>query len=138
MSGSVWQLPTICKDCILFCSSGLFLAYGVLVFIASVAPFAEPKLQKTKGAIRSASRRPPMIGELGEITKPRPSIGALVLQLFLNIASFRFFAYLVGEVLDFIRTVFFMRDKPSFVKSFLAIFFSTSSLFHYQQLLCLR
>lgn len=119
MSGTVWQLATICKDCVFFSSSGLFLAYGVLVFLASVAPFAKSDLQKAKSAGRSQSRRPPMIGELGELTRPRPSVGAMLLQLILKIASFRFFAYLVVRVLNFIRTVFLMRDNPSFGKSFL-------------------
>jgi hypothetical protein len=122
MSASLWQLAAICKDCVLFSSSGLFLAYGILVFIASLVPFAEPQLQSTNGAVRSAPRRLPMVGELGEITDPRPSTGALVIQLVLKIVSFRFFKYLVVSVLDFIRTVFLMRDNPSFRKSFLRYF----------------
>src|ERR1700730_524238 len=122
MSSWEWPLPTTCKDCLLFSSSGLFLAYGILVFIASMAPFAEPEFQKRNMAMRSLSGRSPMIGELGEITKPRPSVGALLLQLVLKIASFRFFACLVEKVLDFIRTVFLMRDYPSFRRSLLRYF----------------
>lgn len=114
MNSSIWQLATICKDCVLFSSSGLFLAYGILVFVASLAPFAEPEVRSTNSA-----GMPPMIGELGELTKPRPSIGALILQLVLKLASFRFFKFLIARVLDFIRTVFLMRDNPSFRKSFL-------------------
>src|ERR1700683_2939450 len=102
MSASLWQLAAICKDCVLFSSSGLFLAYGILVFIARLGPFAEPQLQSTNGAVRSAPRMLPMVGELGEITDPRPSKGALVIQLVLKIVSFRFFKYLVVSVLDFI------------------------------------
>lgn len=119
MSGSIWQFATICKDCVLFSSSGLFLAYGLLVLVASLTPFSKPDFQKRKTAKRRASRTPPMIGELGEIAKPRPSVGALVLQLTLRIASFHFFAWLVQKMLAFIRIAYLMRDKPSFGKSLL-------------------
>ena len=122
MSGSVGQLVAICKDCLLFSSSGLFMAYGILVLLLSFTPSAGSESKKAKKAGRSPSRRPPIIGEIGEITAPRPSVAALVLQLVLKIASFRFFAYLVATVLAFIRAVFFMRDKPSFGRSFLRYF----------------
>jgi len=122
MSAPTWQFATICKDCILFSSSGLFLAYGILVFVASVTPFNEIALQKANRGAPAAFRKPPMIGELGELTNPRPSIGVLVLQLILKIASFRFFAFLVSKLLDFIKIVFLMRDNPSFGRTFLRYF----------------
>jgi hypothetical protein len=79
MGASGLQFYTICKDCLLFTSSGFFLAYGMLVLLASIAPIKKLALQKTKNA-RQSSRQPPMIGELGAITVPRFSISSLILQ----------------------------------------------------------
>jgi hypothetical protein len=117
MGASGLQFFTICKDCLLFTSSGLFLAYGILVLVASITPVKELELRATESARRS-SREPPMPGEIGAITGPRFSISSLILQFMLQLASFRFFACCVRNMLDFIRTVFLMRDNPSFAKSF--------------------
>src|SRR5258708_3954069 len=114
-----WEFAAICKDCLLFGGSSLFLIYGLLVLGASLAQFdlvVRPKIRKSD---ETAAMSPPLIGELGELSEPRPSAGALVLLAVLRISNFEFFQSLVGKVLEFIRTVFLMRDSPPFRTSFI-------------------
>jgi hypothetical protein len=106
----------ICEEC-LFGSSGLFLAYGFLVFILSITPVNQLAFQTAKPSRGTKIKKPPMIGELGKITKPTTPADVLILRLVLQLASFYFFSFLVGKVLTFIRIVFRMNDKPSIMKS---------------------
>jgi hypothetical protein len=114
------HFANVCEDCLLFNGSVFYLLYAALVLVASLAPLSLFEGIAYKELRDAKKKTTPFIGELGvlrESTEPRQSISAQLLLLLLGIASFNFFQLIVRGVLSFIRTVFLMRDHPSFLLS---------------------
>jgi hypothetical protein len=112
-----WDLATVCKDCLLFNGSVLYLLYGLVVLAASLTPFDLATRAQNVRHEQAGATVPPLVGELGEFSKPRVSIGALLLIASLGVASFKFFQFAVSKVLSFVRTVFLVGDNPTFLVS---------------------
>lgn len=110
------ELYKICKFCLF---DGAYLFYAVFVFAVSLlassarTPVAEPVRY-------DPGRLPPMPG--GELPFPRNppkiSIVADTFAFALDLASFSFFLRITRSALEFIRTIFLMRDNPTPLRSF--------------------
>jgi len=115
----MWSnFATICKGCLLFNGSAFYLLYGLLVLVASMTSFRVLDRLDGENLEGTKRRTPPLIGELDVFSPPRISISAQLLMFVLEIASFNFFQFIVRNILNFIRTVLLLRDRPTFLVSF--------------------
>jgi hypothetical protein len=107
-----------CKDCALFNGSGFYLAYGLIVLIASVTKFRARSQPSSAGFTADQQKFLPFTGELAEVFAARASISAYLFQAILTLVSFSFFSAVVRRTVGFIRIAFMMGDNPSFLVSF--------------------
>jgi hypothetical protein len=114
------ELVTVCKDCLLH-DSYLFL----VIFIFGVsALISKANLTEASRAESGQGRQPPIPGgELPNLaTRKAPEVpdlaerAAFVLNF---LASFSLFLQIVDVAREFIRTLFFMRDNPTPLRSFM-------------------
>jgi hypothetical protein len=110
------QVISICRECALFNGSLFYLAYGLIVLLASVTRFRQSS-QAVATAPVGEDKKPPLAGELGELFSLRASISTQLVAALLAVGSFDFFRAMVQRVVAFIRFVFLMGDKPSFLVS---------------------
>jgi hypothetical protein len=113
------EILKICKVCLF---DGAYLFYAVFVFLVSLAALRTNKYAVAGAAGPAAEVLPPLPG--GELpflqprTQPRVSVVGDAFSYAVDLASFSFFLLMTRWALDLIRTIFLMRDNPSFIRSF--------------------
>jgi hypothetical protein len=112
----ITELYATCKFCLF---DGAYLFYGVFVLAVSVLV---SKTESPTGLVEVDRGRMPPIpgGELGiSRNPPKTSVVADTVAFALDhLASFAFFLRIVRSAVQFIRTVFLMRDNPTPLRSF--------------------
>lgn len=107
----------ICKYCLF---NGMYLFYGVFVFVVSVYA-SRRTLAVAVPAKNDKTGFPPIPGgelPFPNLKPPQTSVATNAFALALELASFSFFVHIIHSGLQFIRTVFLMTDSPSRLRSF--------------------
>jgi hypothetical protein len=113
------ELFTVCKDCIFHAAYPVLvlIIFGVSALISRANSVEASRVEGGRG------REPPMLG--GELhnpaTRKAPEMSELAekaASVLNSLASFSLFLQIVDVAREFIRTIFFMRDNPTPLRSF--------------------